>query len=119
MPKAKRTIHIIDATGKAVGRLATQISVLLQGKHKPSFAPNVDDGDAVLVNNVSKVNFTGKKIDQKKYYHHSGYLGGMKITPMKTVFAENPEDVLVRAVKQMLPKNRLLVARLKRLTIKK
>ncbi|MBI4280754.1 50S ribosomal protein L13 [Candidatus Uhrbacteria bacterium] len=113
----ERKTHLIDADGKTVGRLATQIAVLLQGKHKPSYLPYQDVGDRVEVKNARKLRFTGKKFTQKVYYRHSGYLGGLKIIPLQRVFSTNPEQVLCRAVKQMLPKNRLLTPRMKRLVI--
>lgn len=115
----ERKIHELDATGKTVGRLATVISHILQGKHKPTFLPNLDGGDSVLVIHASQMRFRGKKLAQKMYYRHSGYLGNLKIIPMRRVFETEPEEVLRMAVKQMLPKNRLAPGRMKRLTIKK
>lgn len=118
MVKLERTMHTIDASGKTVGRLATEIARLLQGKHKPTYQPNRDDGDTVLITNVEQLRFTGKKLEQRVYYKHSGYLGNLKVIPMKKVMAENPSVVLRRAVRQMLPKNRLLPERIKRLVFK-
>lgn len=111
----KRETHTIDASGKILGRLSTEIAFLLRGKHKPDFAPNKDIGDFVVVKNVDKVKLTGKKFDQKVYYHHSGYLGGLKATPLKKVFERNPGKVLKKAVFGMLPKNKLRVKQIKRL----
>ncbi len=114
----KRENHKIDATGKAPGRIATEVAVLLRGKNKPDFAPHIDAGDFVTVENASKVKFTGKKLAQKDYYHHTMYPGGLRRTPMKKVFDENPGEVIKRAVYGMLPKNKLRDEMIKRLTIK-
>jgi len=113
----ERQTHIIDATNKVLGRLASQIVILLQGKHKPNFLPYRDMGDFVIVKNVERIRLTGKKIEQKKYYRHSGYLGHLKEIPIKKVFTQKPEEVLRKAVSGMLPKNRLRKIRLKRLKI--
>jgi len=115
MEKIQRKTHTIDATSKVLGRLATQIAVLLRGKHKPTFVLNRDVGDFVVVKNVNKIKITGKKLDQKKYFHHTGYLGGIKETPLKKLFAKNPNEVLKRAVWGMLPKNKLRPKQIKRL----
>lgn len=112
-----RNTHTIDAEGKVLGRLATKIATLLRGKHKPDFMPNKDAGDFVVVKNPDKIKLTGRKMEQKKYYHHTGFLGGLKETPLKKVFAENPGEVLKRAVFGMLPKNRLRARQIKRLKI--
>jgi large subunit ribosomal protein L13 len=117
MTKVERQLQKLDATGKAPGRLATQIATYLIGKHKPSFAPNRDDGDKVEVVNASKMAITGKKVEQKVYHHHSMYPRGHKETPMKRVLASDPSDVLRRAVSRMLPKNSHRTERLKRLKI--
>ena len=114
----KREIHTIDATDKVLGRLAAQIAVLLRGKHRPNFVPYKDMGDFVIVENVNKLKFTGKKIEQKKYYRHSGYWGGLKEIPLKKLFAERPDEVLRKAVYRMLPKNKLRAKMIKRLKIK-
>ena len=111
----KRETHIIDASNQVLGRLATQISLLLQGKDKPDFEPHRDMGDNVIVRNADKIKVTGQKIEQKKYYHHSGYLGGLKETPFKKVLEKNPAEILRRAVFGMLPKNKLRARRIKRL----
>jgi large subunit ribosomal protein L13 len=95
--------------------LASKIAILLRGKHKPNFVSHKDMGDFVVVKNVEKIKFSGKKKEQKKYYHHSGYLGGLKEKPLKTLFEENPEKVLEKAVYGMLPKNKLRAKQIKRL----
>ena len=114
----ERNTHTIDATNKVLGRLATQIAVLLRGKHKTDFVPYKDMGDFVVVKNVDKIKITGKKMEQKVYYHHSGFLGGLKETPFKKLFKEKPEEVLKKAVFGMLPKNKLRSKTIKRLKIK-
>jgi large subunit ribosomal protein L13 len=111
----KRETHTIDAAGKVSGRLATQIAVLLRGKHKPDFLAYKDLGDFVVVKNVEKMKFTGRKLSQKKYYHHTGYLGGLKEKPLKKLFSEKPSEVLKRAVFGMLPRNKLRKEQIKRL----
>lgn len=115
----KRETHTTDATDKILGRLATEIVLLLRGKQKPDFAPNKDIGDFVVVKNVDKLKFSGKKMEQKKYYHHSGYLGGLKELPLKKLFKERPSEVLRKAVWGMLPKNKLRAKQIKRLKFKK
>lgn len=117
MPKIERNRHVIDADGKVVGRLATEIAKLLQGKHKASYVPNVDAGDFVEIVNASKVKLTGKKWDQKKHFHASGRPGGIKSVTMRRLKEEKPERILEHAVKYMLPKNKQHTARMKRLTI--
>jgi len=112
----KRDIHTIDAADQVLGRLATRIAGFLRGKHKPDFVPYQDKGDFVEVKNVDKIKFTGKKLEQKKYYHHTGFLGGLKETPLKKVFEKNPGEVLKKAVWGMLPKNKLRKGQIKRLT---
>ena len=111
----KRQTHTIDAQGKVLGRLATEIAVLLRGKQKVNFRPNQDMGDFVIVKNVEKIKVTGKKMEKKKYYHHSGYLGGLKETPLKKLFERSPAEVLRRAVYGMLPTNKLRAEQIKRL----
>jgi large subunit ribosomal protein L13 len=113
-----RNIHTIDADGKSPGRLATQAVGLLMGKHKASFAPNVDGGDHVQVINASKMKIIGKRLEQKQYFHHTAFASGLRTTSMKKVWADNPGDVLVRAVSRMLPKNSHRNERLKRLVVK-
>ena len=98
---------VIDASGMTLGRLATQIAVLLRGKHKATYTPFADTGDYVIVTNASKIVLTGKKLDQKLYRHHSGFPGGMTEIDYKTMMEKKPEKVLELAVKGMLPKNSL------------
>ena len=118
MQKVTRTIHTIDATGKAPGRLASAVSRLLIGKHKPTYLPNVDAGDTVEVVNASKMTLTGKKMEQKTYYAHTMHPGGLSELPIRSLWAKDPADVLRRAVSRMLPKNRHRDERMKRLTVK-
>ena len=113
----KRDTIKIDATGRSIGRLATEAAKMLIGKHKPQYEPNRDLGDIVEVRNAAKVKILGKKLDQKVYYHYSGYPGGMKERQLKTIMAKDPADALRRAVKNMLPKNRLQNGRMKRLKV--
>ncbi len=114
----RRQTHIIDATGKVLGRLASEIAVLLRGKHKPNFVPYQDVGDFVVVKNIDKIRITGKKMEKKKYYRHTGYLGGLRVTSLEKLFAKNPAEVLKRAVWGMLPRNKLRSKQIKRLKIK-
>lgn len=103
----KKTWYLIDAEGKTLGRLCSQIAHRLRGKHKPTFTPNQDCGDNIIVINASKVKVTGKKYSQKIYYHHSLYPGGMTATPFKDLIKKNPERIIREAVKGMLPKSKL------------
>jgi large subunit ribosomal protein L13 len=98
---------IVDAEGKTLGRLATQIAERLRGKHKPQFAPHVDTGDFVVVVNAEKIAVTGKKLEQKIYYKHSGYPGGLRERTLEEQLNRQPTEVLRKAVKGMLPRNRL------------
>ena len=111
----ERKIHTIDATGKVLGRLATEVAVLLRGKDNPGFLLYKDAGDDVIIKNIEKIIISGKKMDQKKYYHHSGYPGGLKEVSMKKIFNKNPSEILKKAVLGMLPKNRLRPQQIKRL----
>ncbi|MCX6759273.1 MAG: 50S ribosomal protein L13 [Candidatus Nealsonbacteria bacterium] len=111
----QREIHTIDAAEKVLGRLAAEIAVLLRGKHKSDFAPYKDIGDVVIVKNVARLKFTGKKMEQKKYYRHSGYLGGLKEISLKKLFEKNPSEVFKKAVFGMLPNNKLRAKMIKRL----
>ena len=113
MPKT----YTIDATGKILGRLAAEVAVLLQGKHKPNFVPHLDTGDKITVINTSKIKITGKKSEQKKYYRHSGYPGGIKEIKYKDLFAKDPDEVLRKAVYGMLPKNKLRAKMINRLIL--
>ena len=110
-----RTVHTIDAKGRVMGRLASEIAMILRGKHKVTFQPHLDEGDIVNVMNVDKIKVTGKKLVQKYYYHHSGQVGGLKETQMKKMLAEKPEVLFRGCVYNMLPKNKLRSAMIKRL----
>ena len=99
--------HLIDAKDKILGRLASKIAILLRGKHKPIFTPHMDAGDYVVVVNAGKVALTGDKLEKKIYYHHSGYVGGLKEIPAKEMLLRRPENLIRLAVKGMLPKNSL------------
>ena len=103
----ERKWYVVDATDKTLGRLASEIATILRGKNKPMYAPNIDAGDYVIVINTEKVAVTGKKLDQKVYTHHSGYVGGLKTITLKKQLEKKPEEVLKHAVKGMLPKNAL------------
>ena len=105
--EVERNWYVIDASGKTLGRLAVQVADLLRGKNKPTYTPHIDTGDYVIVINAEKIKVTGKKLDQKIYYHHSDYVGGMKETDLKTMIAKKPEKVIELAVKGMLPKGPL------------
>ena len=102
-----RKWYVVDATGMTLGRLASEIASVLRGKNKPIFTPHIDTGDYVIVINAEKVAVTGKKLDQKIYYKHSAYVGGMKETTLKEKLAKKPEEVIEHAVKGMLPKGPL------------
>jgi len=114
----ERKTHKIDAENKAVGRIASEIAIILRGKNKPEYEPHIDMGDIVEVENIKKLKFTGNKMDQKKYYKYSGYPGGLKETKLKDLMAKSPAEVLKRAVRSMLPATRLRTGMLKRLIIK-
>lgn len=115
----KRETHIIDANGKILGKLAGEIAILLRGKHKANFFPNKDIGDFVVIKNINKLKFTGKKFKKKIYYHHTGYLGGLKAISLEHLFKKDPAEVLKKAVLGMLPKNKLRRKQIKRLKIVK
>ncbi|HDH05970.1 MAG TPA: 50S ribosomal protein L13 [Nitrospirae bacterium] len=100
-----RKWHVIDADGMVVGRLASQVAKILRGKNKPIFTPHVDTGDFVIIVNAGKVRFTGNKLEQKAYYHHSGYPGGIKKEMAKDIMKKTPERIIFSAVRGMLPKN--------------
>lgn len=108
---------VINAEGKTLGRLATEVAVLLRGKRKPEFAHFIDCGDFVVVINAEKVNVTGKKLEQKKYYSHSGYPGGLKVKTMKELLEKKPEEVVRKAVWGMIPKGKLGRAVYKKLKV--
>ncbi|MBQ5447197.1 MAG: 50S ribosomal protein L13 [Lachnospiraceae bacterium] len=103
----ERKWYVVDATGYTLGRLSSEIAKVLRGKNKPTFTPHIDTGDYVIVVNAEKVKVTGKKLDQKIYYNHSEYVGGMKETTLKEMMAKKPERVIELAVKGMLPKGPL------------
>ncbi|MBW1895655.1 MAG: 50S ribosomal protein L13 [Deltaproteobacteria bacterium] len=105
--EVERKWYVVDANGCVLGRLATGIASRLRGKHKPIYTPHVDTGDHIVVINANKVTLTGHKWDDKVYYRHSGYMGGLKSTTAKELLEKRPEDLVKSAVKGMLPKNRL------------
>jgi large subunit ribosomal protein L13 len=109
--------YLVDADQRTLGRLATEIADLLRGKGKPAYTPHVDTGDFVVVVNAGKVRVTGKKLEQKIYYRHSGYPGGLRERTLAEQLARRPEEVIRRAVKGMLPKNKLASAQLRKLKV--
>ena len=113
----ERKWYLIDAEGKVLGRMATQIATILMGKHKPLYTPSVDTGDFVIVVNAEKITLTGNKWDDKKYYHHSGWIGGIKEINAKGMLEKHPEDIVRLAVKRMLPKTKLGDAMFKKLKV--
>ena len=115
--KIERKWYVVDAEGCTLGRLASGVASVLRGKNKPQFTPHVDTGDYVIIVNADKVKVTGKKMDQKIYYHHSDYVGGMKETTLKEMMAKKPEKVLELAVKGMLPKGPLGRSMIKKLHV--
>jgi large subunit ribosomal protein L13 len=105
--EVERSWYVVDAENKVLGKLATRVADVLRGKHKPIFTPYVDAGDFVVVINAEKVHLTGTKMDTKKYYHHSGYPGGIKVTTPAELLRKKPEAIIKNAVKGMLPKTKL------------
>ena len=103
--EVKRAWYVVDAEGKTLGRLASEIAKILRGKHKPIYQPNVDTGDYVIVINAAKIAVTGNKMEQKQYFRHTGWVGGDRLVGLKTMMAKKPEFALQHAVKGMLPKN--------------
>lgn len=103
--EVERKWYVVDATDMVLGRLASQVAMVLRGKNKPTFTPNVDTGDYVIIINADKVRLTGKKLEKKYYRYHTGYIGGLKEVQYKKLMAEKPEFVVYKAVKGMLPKN--------------
>ncbi len=103
----ERRWYVVDADGRVLGRMASEIARVLRGKHKPMYTPHLDTGDYVIVINAEKVRVTGNKAELKTYFRHSGYVGGEKHIPFKTMIEERPEEVITLAVKGMLPKNNL------------
>ncbi len=119
-PTPKDITHnwfVVDASDKILGRLASAVAVRLRGKHKAEFCQHLDTGDFIVVVNAAKVKTTGRKLDQKKYYRHSGWIGGLKETSLRDMLVKKPEDVIRHAVRGMLPKNRLGRAMLKKLKV--
>ncbi len=119
-PKGKeieRAWWLMDADGVVLGRLASEIAKILRGKHKPTFAPHIDTGDHVVVINASRVRLTGAKLQQKLWYRHSGYPGGLREIPYERILKERPEMAIEKAVKGMLPKNRLAQQMIKKLKV--
>jgi large subunit ribosomal protein L13 len=115
--EVERKWFVIDAKDKVLGRIAAETARILRGKHKPQFAPHMDTGDFVIIINASKVRLTGKKLQQKVYYHHSGYPGGLKSTKAEKMLKEKPDRVIRHAVRGMLPKNTIGRAQLTKLKI--
>jgi large subunit ribosomal protein L13 len=117
MKQIDRQIYIFDATNKVLGRLATKVAIILRGKNKPNFTPNLNQGDFVEINNANAIKITGKKMENKEYLHHTGYPGGLKKIKMKEVFKKDPTKILRKAIFNMLPKNKLRNEMMKRLKI--
>ncbi len=115
--KIERKWFVVDAEGQTLGRLAAEVAKVLRGKNKPEFTPHIDTGDNVIVINAEKIKVTGKKLDQKVYYHHSDYVGGMKETTLREMMAKKPEQVIELAVKGMLPKGPLGRTMIKKLHV--
>lgn len=115
--KASREWFVVDATGQTLGRLSTQIAGILRGKHKPTFSPNQDNGDFVIVTNCERVVVTGNKLDTMRYYSHSRYPGGLKTRTLREQLAKFPDRIIFEAVKGMMPKTRLGRAQMKKLRV--
>ena len=115
--EVERKWYVVDATDMVLGRLASQVAMVLRGKNKPTFTPNVDTGDYVIVVNADKVRLTGKKLEKKYYRYHTGYIGGLKEVQYKKLMAEKPEFVAYKAVKGMLPKNSIGRTMIKKLHV--
>ena len=113
----ERKWYVLDAENRVLGRVATQTARLLRGKHKPTYTPHVDTGDYVIVVNVDKIVLTGKKLDQKKYYRHSGFVGGLKEESAKNMLENKPEEMFIHAVKGMIPHNALGRKMIKKLKV--
>ena len=113
----ERKWYVVDAEGKTLGRLASEVANVLRGKNKPTYTPHIDTGDYVIVVNAEKIQVTGKKLDQKIYYHHSEYVGGMKEATLREMMQKKPEFVITHAVKGMLPKGSLGRQMLKKLHV--
>ena len=115
--EVERKWYVVDATDMVLGRLASQVAMVLRGKNKPTFTPNVDTGDYVIIINADKVRLTGKKLEKKYYRYHTGYIGGLKEVQYKKLMAEKPEFVVYKAVKGMLPKNAIGRTKIKKLHV--
>ncbi|MBO8144476.1 MAG: 50S ribosomal protein L13 [Thermodesulfobacterium sp.] len=115
--EVKREWYIIDAKDKVLGRLASKLASMLQGKHRPDYTPHVDQADFIVVVNAEKIKLTGKKLDQKIYWRHSGYIGGLKLETARKLLERKPEQLIYLAVKRMLPRNRMRKKLLKKLKI--
>ena len=115
--EVERKWYVGDATDMVLGRLASQVAMVLRGKNKPTFTPNVDTGDYVIIINADKVRLTGKKLEKKYYRYHTGYIGGLKEVQYKKLMAEKPEFVVYKAVKGMLPKNAIGRTMIKKLHV--
>jgi len=112
-----RNWYVVDASGRTLGRLASELAGRLRGKHKPEYTPHVDTGDYIVVINASQIRVTGNKLKEKMYHRHTGYIGNLKSANLETVLAQSPEKVVTSAVKGMLPKNKLGAAMLKKLRV--
>ena len=115
--EVERKWYVVDATDMVLGRLASQVAMVLRGKNKPTFTPNVDTGDYVIIINADKVRLTGKKLEKKYYRYHTGYIGGLKEVQYKKLMAEKPEFVVYKAVKGLLPKNAIGRTMIKKLHV--
>ena len=115
--EVERKWYVIDAAGKTLGKVAVAAATVLNGKHRPDYTPHVDCGECVIIVNAEKVVLTGRKLDQKTYYHHSGYVGGLKAVKYRTLMATKPEMVVELAVKGMLPKNKIGAESFRRLRV--
>lgn len=115
--EVRRDWYVVDASGRTLGRLATEIAARLRGKHKPEFTPHVDTGDYIVVVNAKKVRVTGNKLKDKVYHHHTGYIGNLKSINLEDLLEKAPEQVIMKAVKGMLPKNKLGAAMIKKLRV--
>lgn len=115
--EVKRKWYIVDAKDKVLGRLASKLAYMLQGKHRPDYTPHVDQADFIVVVNAEKIKLTGKKLDQKIYWRHSGYIGGLKLETARKLLERKPEQLIYLAVKRMLPRNRMRKKLLKKLKI--
>ena len=113
----RRQWHLVDATDKTLGRLATEVAFRLRGKHKPEYTPHVDTGDYIVIVNAEKIKVTGKKMEDKIYHHHTGYIGNLKSIPLNKLMEDHPERALEKAVKGMMPKNKLGRAMYKKLHV--